>query len=128
MALLPGSRAGEIERLGGPMLEAAGILSQANPDIGFIAPMADQRAEKLFQQQLDAQPAVHCQVVRGRALEAMAAADVVVCASGTASLECMLVNRPMVVVYQLAPATYRTAKTLNLVKTQFIALPNILAA
>ena len=127
VALLPGSRAGEIERLAAPMLEAAGLLAQADPTIGFIAPMADPRAAQLFQHQLDAQTGVACRIVQGRALECMAAADVVVCASGTASLECMLVNRPMVVVYKLAPATYRTAKTLNLVKTQFVALPNILA-
>jgi lipid-A-disaccharide synthase len=58
----------------------------------------------------------------------MAAADVVICASGTATLEVMLVNRPMVVCYRLAGTTYQLAKWLKLVKTRFFSLPNILAS
>ena len=58
----------------------------------------------------------------------MAAADVVVCASGTATLEVMLVNRPMVVCYRLAGMTYKLAKWFKLVKTHFFSLPNILAS
>lgn len=58
----------------------------------------------------------------------MAAADVVICASGTATLEVMLVNRPMVVCYRLAGMTYSLAKWLKLVKSRFFALPNILSS
>ena len=57
----------------------------------------------------------------------MAAADVVICASGTATLEVMLVNRPMVVCYRVATPTHRMMKWFNLLKTRFFALPNILA-
>jgi lipid-A-disaccharide synthase len=57
----------------------------------------------------------------------MAAADVVMCASGTATLETMLVNRPMVVAYRIAPATHFIAKNLGYVKQKMFALPNILA-
>jgi lipid-A-disaccharide synthase len=58
----------------------------------------------------------------------MAAADVVICASGTATLEVMLVNRPMVVCYRLSGMTYKMAKWFKLVKTRFFSLPNILAS
>ena len=57
----------------------------------------------------------------------MAAADVVVCASGTATLEVMLVNRPMVVCYRLAGMTYKMATWFKLVKSRFFSLPNILS-
>jgi len=57
----------------------------------------------------------------------MAAADLVICASGTATLEIMLINRPMIVCYRLASMTYTLAKLLRLVKSRFFSLPNILA-
>ncbi len=65
--------------------------------------------------------------VEGRPRTVIAAADVVLCASGTATLETMLINRPMVVCYRLAPATYRLAKSLNLIKPQHFAMVNIIA-
>lgn len=127
VALLPGSRASEVSRLAPPMLEAAERLARRPGGVRFVAALADESTGTLFRTQLESRPAVACHPVTGRALEVMAAADVVVCASGTATLEAMLVNRPMVVTYRLAPSTYRMAKSLNLIKTRFIALPNILA-
>jgi len=58
----------------------------------------------------------------------MAAADVVICASGTATLEVMLINRPMVVCYRASGMTYRLMTWFKMLKTRFISLPNILAA
>ncbi len=72
-------------------------------------------------------PAINCQLVSATGTDVMAAADVVVCASGTATLEVMLVNRPMVVCYRLAAKTYALVKWFKLVKSRFFALPNILA-
>jgi lipid-A-disaccharide synthase len=66
-------------------------------------------------------------LIDGDAHTVMAAADVVLCASGTATLEAMLVNRPMVSIYRLAPATYGLAKMLRLLRIRNFALPNILA-
>jgi lipid-A-disaccharide synthase len=127
VALLPGSRVSEVSRLAGPMLEAAETLRQQHADICFVAPMAGEAVRAVFASELEQRPGLDCQLIDGSALTAMAAADVVVCASGTAALETMLVNRPMVVVYRLSALTYAIAKTLNLVKSQFIAMPNILA-
>jgi lipid-A-disaccharide synthase len=69
-----------------------------------------------------------CRIFTARAKEVMAAADLVICASGTTTLEVMLINRPMVVCYRLTPFTYRVLKWFRMVKTQYFALPNILAS
>jgi lipid-A-disaccharide synthase len=127
IALLPGSRASEVGRLAAPMLDAAKQLEQRPGGVRFIAALADEATAATFAEKLDQRPGLDCHLTIGRALDVMAAADVVVCASGTATLETMLVNRPMVVTYRLAPSTYRMARSFNLIKTRFIALPNILA-
>jgi lipid-A-disaccharide synthase len=127
IALLPGSRASEVGRLAGPMLEAAERLTKRPEGARFVAALAEEATAAQFAAELDRHPALDCHLVIGRALDVMAAADVVVCASGTATLETLLVNRPMVVTYRLAPSTYRLAQSFKLVKTRFVGLPNILA-
>jgi lipid-A-disaccharide synthase len=127
IALLPGSRASEVGRLATPMLEAAVQLSSRPGGARFVAALAEETTAAQFSEQLDRHPALDCHLVIGRALDVMAAADIVMCASGTATLETLLVNRPMVVTYRLAESTYRMARSFNLIKTRFIALPNILA-
>jgi lipid-A-disaccharide synthase len=127
IALLPGSRASEVGRLAAPMLDAAQQLNRRPGGARFVAALADEATAVPFSEQLDRRPGLDCHLVIGRALEVMAAADVVICASGTATLEALLINRPMVVAYRLAESTYRMARSFNLIKTRFIALPNILA-
>ncbi|MEM1411662.1 MAG: lipid-A-disaccharide synthase [Pseudomonadota bacterium] len=127
IALLPGSRGAEVSRLAGPMLDAARQLAGRDGGAQFLAALADERTAVLFREALAARPGLACTVVVGRALEAMAAADVVLCASGTATLECMLVNRPMVVSYRLAASTHWMMDRFRLMKSPYIALPNILA-
>jgi lipid-A-disaccharide synthase len=132
LALLPGSRTGEIERLGADFLEAAARVRQAMPDLRVVAPMADRRARKTFERVLAASPARDAladalTVIDGRARTLMIASDVVLLASGTATLEGMLAKRPMVVAYKVAASTYRLVKGLGMLKVSRYALPNILA-
>lgn len=143
IALLPGSRSSEVSRLGAPMIEAATLLWREFPDLRFIVALANPTVAAVFRQALAsinaavntaantgmsaATAAPPLELFDGRAHTVMAAADVVLCASGTATLETMLVNRPMVSSYRLAPATYRLAKSLKLFRTHYFALPNILA-
>jgi lipid-A-disaccharide synthase len=134
LALLPGSRLGEIRRLGADFLDAAALLKQQLPQLHIIAPMANTTCRAAFQRILDdsalspqpsALPFVH--IIDGNAHQAMIAADAVLLASGTAALEAMLAKRPMVVAYRLAPLTYRIVRWLRLMRTNVYSLPNILA-
>jgi len=132
LALLPGSRVGEIERLAADFLAAAARVLAAEPQLQVIAPMATAQARAAFEQVLAAhpdgptlQPALR--ILDGSARTAMIASDVVLLASGTATLEAMLAQRPMVVAYKLSPLTYGIVKGLGLLKVDSYALPNVLA-
>jgi len=127
VALLPGSRAGEIGRLAGPMLGAAALLAQRRPGIRFVCAAADENAQALFEQERERIGGIDVRVVRGDTRAVIAAADCVLCASGTATLETMLVNRPLVMTYRVAPSTYRVGRLLKLVRLEWFSLPNILA-
>ncbi len=127
IALLPGSRAGEVSRLAEPMIEAVGILTQQVPDIHFSAAMASAAIRNQFESAMERSAAQNIKLVDEDPRSVIAAADVVLLASGTATLESMLINRPMVMCYRLAPSTYQLAKQFNLVQTKFFSLPNILA-
>ena len=127
IALLPGSRLSEVEKLATDMLDGAAIISQRQPEACFLIPAASELIREQLNMLLRNYPGINCRVFLARSKDVMAAADVVVCASGTATLEVMLVNRPMVVCYRVAAATYNLAKWLKLVKIQHFALPNILA-
>lgn len=125
-ALLPGSRQGEVERLAEPMLGAAGLLKSTFPDASFVTALANKRAAEAFSRALDPVSGPQVATFEGRVREVIAAADVVLCASGTVTLEILLINRPMVVSYRLSAATYYLARATNLVKAKRFALPNIL--
>jgi lipid-A-disaccharide synthase len=128
VALLPGSRMSEVQRLATPMLDAAAILAEHYPGISFLVPAASDAIRQRFELESAGHQNLNCRVFSGRSKEVMAAADVVICASGTAALEVMLINRPMVVCYRLAGLTYQLAKTFKLVKSRFFSLPNILSS
>jgi lipid-A-disaccharide synthase len=124
VALLPGSRGGEVARLGALFLDAAERLRTLRPGIRFVLPCAN--AER--RAQLEAMLAgrnLPLLLLDGRSHEALAACDAVLIASGTATLEALLHKRPMVVAYKVAPLTYRILK--RLVKSPYISLPNLLA-
>jgi len=130
LALLPGSRLGEIERLGRDFLDAAMLLKLQFPDLEVVAPMATPACAAAFRQLMDARPALTnsgIHLLDGNAHCAMIAADAVLLASGTAALEAMLAKRPMVVAYRLAALTHWLVRTLGLMHTDVYSLPNILA-
>lgn len=127
IALLPGSRTSEVSRLSEPLLEAARLLNHEIPGLNCVAALANTQVGDVFKAAMKATCSPQLTLVEGQSLTVMTAADLVICASGTATLEAMLVNRPMVSVYRLAPATYHLARTTRLLRRQFFALPNILA-
>ena len=148
LALLPGSRLGEIARLGADFLAAARLLRQDLPDLHIIAPMANTECRAAFaalardagfgngESNVDLSNAgdvagpisdSRFKIPVGTAHQAMIAADAILLASGTATLEAMLAKRPMVVAYRLAALTYRIVKRLGLLKVDRYALPNVLA-
>jgi lipid-A-disaccharide synthase len=154
LALLPGSRLGEIARLGADFIGAARLLAGRIPGLRIVAPMANAECSEAFAalareadlalrdspwQPGESVPATaevlllstrsRIADAHGRPLSqlAMVAADAVLLASGTATLEALLAKRPMVVGYRIAPLTYRIVKGLGLLKVERYALPNVLA-
>src|SRR5580692_5791153 len=128
VALLPGSRRGEVSRLAGDFAATARWLAAQRPQLVFVAPMASPAAREIFAQALELHaPGLNVRLTDGQAQTALIAADVVMVASGTASLEAALCKRPMVVVYRLGAMTVWVVRRLNLVKTKFFAQPNLLA-
>lgn len=128
LAVLPGSRRGEVTRLGPPFAATLAWLHERRPDLGFVAPMAGAAVRQLFERALqDHAPGVPVRLLDGRAQEAIAASDAVLLSSGTATLETALVKRPMVVAYRVAPLTGWLLRDLKLVKTEFFSQPNLLA-
>ena len=128
VALLPGSRRGEVSRLAQDFAATARWLAAQRPDLVFVAPMASPAAREIFAHALELHaPGLDVRLIDGQAQAVLIAADVVMVASGTASLEAALCKRPMVVVYRLGAITVWLVRRLNLVKTKFFAQPNLLA-
>jgi lipid-A-disaccharide synthase len=128
LAVLPGSRLGEIRRLGADFIGAIKLLRERLPDLRVIAPMANAACREVFAEMVRKEAQTDSiQLIDGRAHEAMIAADAVLIASGTAALEAMLAKRPMVVAYRLAPLTYRIVTGLGMLETDRYSLPNVLA-
>lgn len=128
IALLPGSRAGEVASLAQPFVETAVWCWERRPELRFAVPLVSSRTRELFAQALRQRaPELPAVLADGRSREVIAAADCVLTASGTATLESLLLRRPMVVAYRVDPLTYRLIKALNLVKVPYVAMANLLA-
>ena len=133
ICVMPGSRRGEITAILPLMLDGIQKLILLDPKLCFIIPTVDQNHQYIVQEVIDqcseqlraAIVVVYDDTQPEFSQHAMAASDIVMLASGTATLEAMLLERPMVVVYQLNQITYQIAK--RLVKVPYVALPNILA-
>lgn len=128
VAILPGSRMGEVTRIGPDFARAAGEITRRHPEVAFAVPAATPALRQLIESQF-AELAPSCKplIVDGRAHDVLAACDVALLASGTVTLEAMLLKRPMVVAYKLAPLTYYAARWLRLIKVKYMSLPNLLA-
>ncbi|MFJ3260378.1 lipid-A-disaccharide synthase [Pseudomonas sp. NPDC086581] len=124
VALLPGSRGGEVGKLGALFLDTAQRLLQDRPGLRFVLPCASPERRVQLETMLAGRD-LPVQLLDGASHEALAACDAVLIASGTATLEALLYKRPMVVAYKVAPMTYRILK--RLVKSPYISLPNLLA-
>ncbi|MEG2358086.1 lipid-A-disaccharide synthase [Acinetobacter sp.] len=134
IALLPGSRRGEIERLGPLVLEAAHIVMQKHPEYVYLIPAINDARKQQIEALLEKYPAefkAKVQLLENAGTESkigrqvMNASNIVALASGTATLEAMLLHRPMVTFYQLNWLTYHVVKFL--IKIQYYSLPNIIA-
>lgn len=129
VAILPGSRGSELKYLGEPFARAAELLGSRWPGLHFVTPVAKPglRAgiEAMIRQHA---PDARWRVVDGQSRDCMRAADVVLLASGTATLECLLLGRPMVVAYRGAALTAWLMLKAGLLKARHISLPNLLAA
>lgn len=126
VALLPGSRGSEIKYLARPFLHTARWLQQRRPGLRFVLPAANRRRLQQLQQLIEAEFAdLELELVLQQSREVMAAADAILIASGTATLEACLLQKPMVVAYRMAGLTY--ALYSRLLRTPWVSLPNVLA-
>ena len=124
VALMPGSRGGEVSRLGGLFFDAAERLRALRPGVRFVLPCASAQRRAQLEALLVGRD-LPVMLLDGRSHEALAACDAVLIASGTATLEALLYKRPMVVAYRLAPLTFWILK--RMVKSPYVSLPNLLA-
>jgi lipid-A-disaccharide synthase len=128
VALLPGSRLSEVERLGVDFATAAAWIAARRPEISFVAPMASARVRHAFERKISEVPSSpQIRLIDGQSQRVLAAANAVIVASGTATLETLLSRRPMVVAYRFAAFTAFVLRSLGLVKVQFFSQPNLLA-
>ena len=126
VALLPGSRSAEVQRLGEDFIATAALCYQHASDLHFVAPMANDKRRQQFTRMLqDSNVDLPLTLVDGHSREVMAAADVVLLASGTAAQEAMLLKKPTVVAYKLSDFSFWLAR--KLIKLKYYAMPNILA-
>ena len=125
VALLPGSRAGEVARMGRLFLDVARWCMQKKKDIHFVMPAANAAREKQLRDLLIEYPDVQITLVSGQSQLCMAASDAVLMASGTTTLEAMLLKKPMIVAYKMAAMSYAIIS--RLLKVPYVSLPNLLA-
>jgi lipid-A-disaccharide synthase len=128
IALLPGSRQSEIKALSSDFLQTAKYLLQQKPDLKFVVPLVNQSIREAFELQLQ-QTGLQLPItlIDGHARDVIQSANVVLTASGTATMETLLLKRPMVVAYRVHWLSYFIGITLGLVKTKYIAMSNLLA-
>ena len=126
-AFLPGSRQSEVRNLADTYIATAALLHERHPGARFLVPLATRETRLLFEEALrrHAHVDVPIRILFGHAVEAMIAADVVLVASGTATLEAALLKRPMVITYKIGKWSYRLMR--RMAYLPWVGLPNVLA-
>ncbi|MBL0711735.1 MAG: lipid-A-disaccharide synthase [Colwellia sp.] len=125
LALMPGSRGGELSRLLAPFFQSARQLQQEDKNLLLVAPMVSEiRAEQFNTLKAELAPDLTIKLIIDRTQSVMAASDCLLTASGTVTLEAALIKRPMVICYKFSPLTYFLGK--RLVKLKWFSLPNLL--
>ena len=125
-ALLPGSRMSELRFLAEPLARTAHWVHRRRPEVRFVAPLVDGPTRDAFSRALAAHaPGVPCELFIGASRDAMAASDAVLLASGTATLEALLLKRPMVITYRTMLLTWMLGRAM--VHIDHFGLPNLLA-
>jgi lipid-A-disaccharide synthase len=124
VALLPGSRRSEIAAIAPTFLAAAACLARARPQLRFVLPVVPGLRDLIDPLVARHAPQVPLQLLEGRSHEALAACDVTLIASGTATLEAALFKRPMVIAYRMHPLSWQIMKRMQL--QPWVGLPNIL--
>src|SRR5690606_20658210 len=128
LGILPGSRRSEVVRLSRPFLATAAWLHRRRPQLECAVALVSEPIGEVFRQTVQGVDlGFEPRLVTGRARDVMAAADVVLTASGTASLETLLSKRPMVVAYRMAASSYWLVRHLGVRKLPYFSLPNLLA-
>nr|VFJ57524.1 MAG: lipid-A-disaccharide synthase [Candidatus Kentron sp. FM]VFJ57811.1 MAG: lipid-A-disaccharide synthase [Candidatus Kentron sp. FM]VFK11605.1 MAG: lipid-A-disaccharide synthase [Candidatus Kentron sp. FM] len=126
VALLPGSRRNEVQSMAEPMLRAARWIAERRPGVRFVAPFINAVTRGHFEEvRARVAPDMAITVLDKRSRTAMTAADAVLVAAGTATLEALLLERPMVIALHVAPLTYHLGRAIATV--EFVGLPNLLA-
>ena len=125
VAILPGSREGEVARLGEIFLQTASLITQQIPNVEFVIPAANEQRKQQLNTMLLEHGMNNVKLLDGKSHEAMSAADTVLMASGTAALEGMLLKKPLVVSYKLSALTAYLVR--KMLKQAFVSLPNLLA-
>lgn len=125
IALLPGSRRNELERIVPIMAESIPLIRARVPDVQFVVACAPNMPDNLFAPLVDEEIEAQVVLVHERTDDVLAAADLAITASGTATIQCTLHETPMVVVYRLSPLTYRLGKPF--VRVDTYAMPNLVA-
>jgi lipid-A-disaccharide synthase len=126
VAVLPGSRAGEVAHIGPVFLDTIALLAKRHPTWRFLIPAAGPDRKRQLQDLLDARgSAGDVRLLTGQAHQALAACDITLIASGTATLEAALFKRPMVIAYRMAALSYRLMKGRGYLP--YVGLPNILS-
>ncbi len=125
LAVLPGSRKGEVERLGPVFLDAIRLCLKRWPDMHILIPCATRDRRQQLETLIGQTPDSRIRLVDGESRTVMASANSILMASGTATLEGLLLKKPMVVAYKMAPVSYAIIS--RLLTTRYISLPNLLA-
>lgn len=125
IACLPGSRQGEVEKIGRVMWEAMAQLFATTPQLDILVPALNPQRRQQIEEQLAEYPHLPITLVDGHSQQVMSAADCVVMASGTTTLEAMLLKKPMVVVYKKDAFSFWLIS--RMLKVDHISLPNLLA-